>query len=386
MIRIASGFFIRTVVAVLAMVTLLPVHGTDAYAAGPWEGRWNTDFGELRLLQDGDRVYGDYDTTGMIEASVSLDGKTLRGAFDRYDGDWGLFQFELTQDGKAWTGRWGWNDDTALRQGNWNARLTSPQRPRLTQAVDAPVYWPIEMYEAPTAAFENFINYADRNGGGSVDAQLVGVWNLIGPDRQHGTLDIVRSSQSLGEVYGNLRVWLSMGGNLAHEGEIGTVRFARNELVVFIRSSEFDGEYRLVVQLAGLASGRMEATLAGEGLSDPVTLERASGAPAQQDDFAEDDLPGVGVSGPAYRLIGVPAGKRLAVRGAGNRDAASVGSLPANATEILVLGCDPYMEAYQYEELSEAGKRRVLDASWCEIRHDDVTGFIPGRYLEAISA
>ena len=387
--RLASRFACRAAASALAMLALLLAHIATAYAAGPWEGSWNTDFGELRLLQDDDRVYGDYDTTGMIEARVSPDGRTLRGAFNRHDGQWGLMQFDLSGDGRGWTGRWGWKDDTALTAGNWNARMTSSRTPRLTEAVDSPVYWPIDMYEAPTAAFENFINYADRNAGGSVDAQLVGLWNLIGPDRQQGTLDIIRSSQSLGEVHGTLSVWLSMGGGFRHEGEVGTARFTRNELVVFIRSSEFDGEYRLAIQLAGAASGRMEATLAGEGFSDPVALERAGGAPAPQDDLVEDepyedDLPGVGVSGPAYRLIGIPAGKRLAVRSAGNRDAASVGSLAAGATEILVLGCEPYMEAYQYEELNDAGKRQVLDSSWCKIRHEDVTGFVPGRYLEAI--
>ncbi|RST85701.1 hypothetical protein EJC49_14270 [Aquibium carbonis] len=391
MIRNFTGFAFRLAATALAMATFILALVAAASAAGPWEGRWNTDFGELRLLQGDDRVYGDYDTTGMIEARVSPDGRTLRGAFNRHDGDWGLFQFELTKDGRAWTGRWGWNDDTTLRQGDWNARLTSSRRPRLTQAVDAPVYWPIPMYEAPTAAFETFIDHAGMSGAGPVDSQLVGMWNLIGSGRQHGTLDIRRSSRSLGEVHGTLGVWLSMGGNVAHEGEIGTLRFTRDELVVFIRSSEFDGEYRLAIRLAGLASGRMEATLAGEGFSDPVTLERVGGAATPLDDLAadepyEDDLPGVGVSGPAYRLIGVPAGKRLAARSAGNRDAASVGSIPGDATDILVLGCEPYMEAYRYEELTDAGKRRVLDASWCEISHDDITGFVPGRYLEAIGS
>lgn len=389
MSRVSSSFVHRVAAYALAMSALLLAAVATAHAAGPWEGRWSTDFGEIRLLQDDDRVHGDYDSTGMIEARVSPDGRTLRGAFNRHDGDWGLFQFDLAGDGQGWTGRWGWKDDAALTAGNWNARMTSPQEPRLTQAVGAPVYWPIDMYEAPTTAFENFISYADRSGGGSVDALLAGLWNIVGSGGQQGTLDIVRSSQSLGEVHGTLSVWLSMGGAMRHEGEVGTTRFTRDELVVFIRSSDFDGQYRLAVQLAGAGSGRMEATLAGEGFSNPLVLERAGGAPEPYDDFVgdepyEDDLPGVGVSGPAYRLIGVPAGKRLAVRGVGDRDAASVGSLPAGTTEILVLGCEPYMEAYQYEELSDAGKRQVLDSSWCEIRHEDVTGFVPGRYLGAI--
>lgn len=379
----------RVIFAALVLLASLAAAGSPARAAGPWEGRWETRFGELRLLQEGDRVHGDYDVTGMIEARLSPDGRTLRGAFNRHDGDWGLMEFELAPDARSWTGRWGWNDDVRLGQGVWDGHLISSQTPRLTQAVGAPVYWPIDMYEAPTAAFENFISFAGSSGGGSVDAQLVGLWSLIGPERQQGTLEINRSSQSLGEVYGTLSVWLSMGGGFAHQGEVGTVRFTRDELVVFIRSSEFDGEYRLVVQLAGLASGRMEATLAGDGFSDPVTMQRAVGAEGPTDDFAgdepyEDDLPGVGVSGPAYRLIGVPEGRRLALRGGGNRDAASIGSIPANATEILVLGCEPYMEAFEYEELSDAGKRRVLDGSWCEIRHGAATGFVPGRYLQAI--
>ena len=87
--RVASRLAYRAAASALAMLAFLLAHIATAYAAGPWEGSWNTDFGELRLLQDDDRVYGDYDTTGMIEARVSPDGRTLRGAFNRHDGQWG---------------------------------------------------------------------------------------------------------------------------------------------------------------------------------------------------------------------------------------------------------------------------------------------------------
>lgn len=373
--------------ALLAMLALVLAPVMQAQAMASWQGRWDTDFGELRLVQTGDRVHGDYATTGMIEARLSPDGRTLRGAFNRHDGDWGMFSFEISADGKGWTGRWAWRDDVSLDTGVWSGRRTSPAVPRLTEAVDAPVYWPIEMYEAPTAAFLNFISFTDMAGGGSIDRELVGSWLIEGPDGKLGTLDVLRSDQGLGEAFGHLRVWLGMGGTIAHAGDVGTRAFNRDRLIVFIRSEAFDGEYRLDIKLADVASGGMDAVLHGPGFRETVRLKRSVDGPSSpggEDEPFEDDLPGVGVSGPAYRLIGVPAGKRLSARTTGKRDAASVGSLPANASEILVFGCEPYMEAFQYEELSDEGKRRVLDASWCEIRHENVVGFIPGRHLKAI--
>ena len=375
----------------LIMFLAMPLaSGSAALASGPWEGSWYTNHGELRLIQTGDRVYGDYADRGMIEGRVSPDGGILRGAFNRLDGSWGLFQFELSGSGDAWEGKWSWNDDPALRDGVWEGRRSGYSPPALVLAVDAPFYWPIQMYEAPSPAFERFVSFADLGGGGTgtaIDGQLVGTWTLSNHEGTVGTLEIVRSEQALGEVFGTLRVWLSMGGTMAHEGEVGTREFRRDLLIVFIRSSEFDGEYALEIKLDGVETGTMQGALFGNGMIRSVYLDRTGGGTDSsdfEDEAMEGDLPGVGVSGPAYRLIGVPSGKRLAVRSAGNRDAETVDTLAADATEILVLGCEPYMEAYRYEELSDAGKRQVLDSSWCEIRHEAVRGFLPGRYLEAI--
>ena len=372
----------------LLMLLAMPlVMGSAARAAGPWEGSWNTNFGELRLVQSGDRVYGDYADRGMIEARTSPDGRTLRGAYNRHDGKWGLLQFDLSDDGESWQGRWSWNDDPGLRDGGWSGRRSSTATPRLVHAVDAPIYWAIQMYEAPSPDFERFVSFADLGGATGFDAQLAGMWTLSNSEGAVGTLEIVRSEQALGEVFGTPRIWLSMGGTMAHEGEVGTRVFNRDYLTVFVRSSEFDGEYTLEIKLDGVETGTMQGTLFGDDLIRTVYLDKSGGgdvSPDVDDEPWEDDLPGVGVSGPAYRLIGVPAGKRLAVRSAGHRDAETVGTLAADATEILVLGCEPYMEAYRYEELSDAGKRQALDSSWCETRHEALRGFVPGRYLEAI--
>jgi hypothetical protein len=223
---------------------------------------------------------------------------------------------------------------------------------------------------------------------------LSGSWTINGADGATvGTFEIDWAGNSSRTLRGELRVWLSMGGSMAMTGSLSVRRVTTEALDLAMRGN--DGtEYRLLMPLPGPGTARVSGSFFDGDALRPVTMVRGGGPMAfdpgpAEDDFVSDepeefDMPGVGVSGPAYRLIGVPAGRRLAVRAAGERDAATVGTLSADATEILVIGCEPYMEAFEYEQLGSAGKRQVLDASWCEVRHDQASGHIPGRYLEAI--
>lgn len=106
---------------------------------------------------------------------------------------------------------------------------------------------------------------------------------------------------------------------------------------------------------------------------------------ATSDDPAEiNDLPGFGIWGPAYRLRNVPEGMRLVVRAAGDRGAATVGSLTRSASEILVLNCAPEIKPLVFEDASAEAKRELLGGTWCQIDHYGMTGFVPGIYLDPI--
>jgi hypothetical protein len=223
---------------------------------------------------------------------------------------------------------------------------------------------------------------------------LSGSWTIKGADGDTvGTVDIDWVGNSSRSLRGELRVWLSMGGSMAMSGSLSVQRMTSDALDLAMRGN--DGTlFRLLIPQPRVGNGSVTGSFFDGDALRPVTVSRQGGPVAfdpgpLEDDFVSDepeefDMPGVGVSGPAYRLIGIPTGRRLAVRASGDRNAATVGTLGADASEILVMGCEPYMEAFEYEQLNSVGKRQVLDASWCEIQHGEASGHIPGRYLEAI--
>ena len=79
-----------------------------------WTGSWDTTYGQLRLIEDGDTVYGDYGNVGTIKAYLNRPcGEWLRGIFERKDGRWGYIEFVATGDlGSRFSGRWTWSDTT----------------------------------------------------------------------------------------------------------------------------------------------------------------------------------------------------------------------------------------------------------------------------------
>lgn len=98
------------------------------------------------------------------------------------------------------------------------------------------------------------------------------------------------------------------------------------------------------------------------------------------------DLPGVGVSGPPYRLRDLPSSGAIPVRAAPDAASAVMGALEAGYEDILVTACTPFVEASVFEERDFAGKLAILDASRCEIEHVDASarrtiGWVEGRHL-----
>jgi|OM-RGC.v1.028442028 hypothetical protein len=55
------------------------VLAAQAEEGTPWQGRWDTKYGDLRLLQHRNIVVGDYDRFGLI-VGIAEDG-ALRGTF-----------------------------------------------------------------------------------------------------------------------------------------------------------------------------------------------------------------------------------------------------------------------------------------------------------------
>lgn len=116
---------------------------TTGIAHANWTGTWETNYGDLRLIQQGERVYGDYANRGYFEGRVSQDGKRLRGTFQytRQRSRNGYIEFVRNKD--RFKGGWNWADDgpVSYTRGNWSGQLASDSAPALTYAVGRDNYW-----------------------------------------------------------------------------------------------------------------------------------------------------------------------------------------------------------------------------------------------------
>ena len=107
-----------TIIAIL-LVTILQAQN--------FTGTWNTTFGDVKLVHEGQMVYGDYGTKGIIDAIQT--GSTINGKFTNA-GKVGEFYFKLASDNKSFTGEWRWQGETTNR-GNWTGTLKSDAFPSL---------------------------------------------------------------------------------------------------------------------------------------------------------------------------------------------------------------------------------------------------------------
>jgi len=89
-----------------------------APASAGWSGGWTSDFGRMRLQQNGGRVTGSYDYKGgRLDGTVQ--GSVLSGRWTQTNGS-GLFEFRMGADGRSFSGRWGRGE--TLGGGAWNGR------------------------------------------------------------------------------------------------------------------------------------------------------------------------------------------------------------------------------------------------------------------------
>ncbi|MGR3491986.1 MAG: hypothetical protein ACU0DW_07985 [Shimia sp.] len=93
---------------ILLSVAML-IWATAAAAQDTWTGNWASSYGQLRLVQEGTRIYGDYQDLGTIEGLIDGTGRTFRGVFLYNDGRWGPVTWQ--RDGETLSGRWNWSTD-----------------------------------------------------------------------------------------------------------------------------------------------------------------------------------------------------------------------------------------------------------------------------------
>ena len=156
-IRVSKTKTLSISVFSLALMLLMAVHAgpTGACARNSvgcalsphptsqnWGGTWNSNYGEMRLVKAGNRVFGDYAERGTIEAVASQDGTALRGVFLYTDGRWGTIDWHL--DGEVFSGSWRWSDQgmTEPEDSAWTATKTSDRTSTLKFASPNRSGWP----------------------------------------------------------------------------------------------------------------------------------------------------------------------------------------------------------------------------------------------------
>lgn len=88
------------VVAVSFLLCVLPARATDGFA-----GLWNTSFGRMRLIQDGNKVTGIYNYAGGSTIEGTVDGNKLTFRYKEPAAQ-GEGVFELAANGGSFRGTW----------------------------------------------------------------------------------------------------------------------------------------------------------------------------------------------------------------------------------------------------------------------------------------
>ena len=93
-----------------------------------WTGTWSSSYGDLRLIQDGQSVIGDYANKGTIEGTLGADC-ALEGSFDNVRRETsGTIAFTL--DGDRFNGIWGY--DGGAQSNKWGGTRRSSDTPALS--------------------------------------------------------------------------------------------------------------------------------------------------------------------------------------------------------------------------------------------------------------
>lgn len=187
---------------------------TTGVAHANWTGSWSSNYGELRLIQEGSRIYGDYAKRGYFEGRVSADGNRIRGTF-QYNSKRsknGYIEFKRT--GDSFTGGWNWRKDgpVSADKGNWSGSLKSKKTPKLSYARGQGDYW-ADFWRDVSGSARSWVNADIRvrpaGGRGSDNGEVFPVFGQHGQiagdewqgtfDTNHGDLRLVQVGR---RVYG----------------------------------------------------------------------------------------------------------------------------------------------------------------------------------------
>lgn len=116
------------------IVALAPVPA----AAQQWQGTWVTRFGEFRLFQNGDHVFGEY-RDGTIEGIIDARTGRLRARFRNPDGTTGYAELMILPDNQMFAGAYKWENEPLptyedrAPDRRWAGRRTASTAPTTTR-------------------------------------------------------------------------------------------------------------------------------------------------------------------------------------------------------------------------------------------------------------
>lgn len=124
-----------------ALATVAALVAPAPVLAQEWQGAWNTTYGQIRLVEDGDYVYGDYGNIGTIEGVLVQNRQILRAIFTRKDdGSKGYVEWvQSGDDGNRISGYWNWTSaafpswDGSTAGSKWRGDRTDDGIPPITQ-------------------------------------------------------------------------------------------------------------------------------------------------------------------------------------------------------------------------------------------------------------
>lgn len=98
-------------------------------AFSQWQGTWSSSFGNLQIIQKGNKVYGDYGTLGSLTGTYNTKTRTLAGTFhNKKAKKKGKFRFKLASNKKSFSGKWAWNSKL---NSSWKGKKKSSKKPSL---------------------------------------------------------------------------------------------------------------------------------------------------------------------------------------------------------------------------------------------------------------
>lgn len=105
------------------LTILILMVGLQSFAQ-TWTGTWTSTYGELRLIEQGNKVYGDYANKGMIEGTIT--NNILTGTFKNGTN---IGNFTFTINNEAFSGNWNWPNNS--KKENWTGKRVNTAKPTL---------------------------------------------------------------------------------------------------------------------------------------------------------------------------------------------------------------------------------------------------------------